>query len=576
VIRLVFLCNATVDLDGPALDPADSDHTVEIEGNPFPTEAIRWEYFVPSEHRTVCPWKGEAVYYHVKVGESLNQNAVWSYPEPKEAAAEIMRCLRMQDYDVIVIGAGQGGIPFAREAAANGRKTALIERKHVGGTCINEGCTPTKTMIASARVAHLAQRGPDYGVRTGTVEVDLERVRQRKRDIVESWRAGSEDRIEATDGLTLIRGDARFTAPHSLAVTPASSENGRQSEEPPEEELELSAPIIVIDAGTRPSIPPLPGLEDVPYLTSTSIMELAEVPEHLLILGGGYVAVEFGQMFRRFGSRVTIVERGPRLLSQEDEDVSEAVAEILREDGLEVLTESTAQQVRQTGQAGVELEVETSSGTRVLSGSHLLVATGRTPNTEGLNLESAGILADHRGFVTVDDRLESNVSGVYAIGDINGGPAFTHISYDDYRILKTNLLEGGQAGTEGRLVPYVVFIDPQLGRVGLNERQAVDRGHRFLVGQMPMSSVARALETDETRGLMKVIVDAETDEILGAAVLGLEGGEIMAILETAMLGKLPAGVLREAIFAHPTLAEAMNNLFGTLSAPSDAKAPGAS
>ncbi len=473
----------------------------------------------------------------------------------------------MQEYDVIVIGAGQGGIPFAREAAANGRKTALIEREHVGGTCINEGCTPTKTMIASARVAHLAQRGPDYGVRTGTVEVDLERVRQRKRDIVESWRTGSEDGIEATDGLTLVRSDARFTGPQTLAVTPAGS---------PEDELELSAPIIVIDAGTRPSIPPLPGLEDVPYLTSTSIMELAEVPEHLLILGGGYVAVEFGQMFRRFGSRVTIVERNPHLLSQEDEDVSEAIAEILREDGLEVLTESTAQQVGQTGQAGVELEVEISNGTRVLSGSHLLVATGRTPNTEGLNLESAGILADHGGFVTVDDRLESNVSGVYAIGDINGGPALTHISYDDYRILKTNLLEGGQAGTEGRLVPYVVFMDPQLGRVGLNERQAVDRGHRFLVGQMPMSSVARALETDETRGLMKVIVDAESDEILGAAVLGIEGGEIMAILETAMLGKLTASVLREAIFAHPTLAEAMNNLFGSLSAPSDAKMPEAS
>ncbi|HKF37363.1 MAG TPA: mercuric reductase [Ktedonobacteraceae bacterium] len=456
-------------------------------------------------------------------------------------------------YDAIIVGSGQAGVPLSTALANAGWKTAIIERIHVGGTCINEGCTPTKTMVASARVAYLARRGADYGVHTDPVTIDMVKVRQRKRDIVNSFRRGNERRIEHAAGLDLLMGEASFTGPKTMEVL---LNNG--------ETRQLSASTIFINAGDRPAKLALDGIENVSTLDSTSIMELDTVPEHLLIIGGGYVGLEFGQMFRRFGSEVTIIQRGAFLLNREDPDVAEEVAHILREDGIEVLLETKPVRVEQSAQGTIHLTVHTPAGERTLSGSHLLEATGRVPNSDWLNLDAAGIYADKRGFIEVNERLETNVPGIYALGDVKGGPAFTHISYDDFRIIRTNLLENGHASTRGRLVPYTVFIDPQLGRVGLSETEARAHGHNIKVAKMPMNYVARALEVDESRGFMKAVVDAGTGQILGCAVLGIEGGEIMALLQMAMMGKVPYTVLRDAVFAHPTLAESLNNLFSTL------------
>ena len=456
-------------------------------------------------------------------------------------------------YDAIVIGAGQAGGPLSTALANAGWKTAIIERVHVGGTCINEGCTPTKTMVASARVAYLARRGADYGVHTGPVTIDMVKVRQRKRDIVDSFRNGSERSIERAAGLDLLMGEASFTGPKTLEVLLNAGET-----------RQLTASMIFINAGERPAKLALAGIENVPTLDSTSIMELDTVPEHLLIIGGGYVGLEFGQMFRRFGSQVTVIQRGAFLLSREDPDVAEEVAHILREDGIEVLLETKPVRVEQTAQGTIHLTVHTPAGERTLSGSHLLAAAGRVPNSDWLNLDAAGIQTDKRGSIQVNERLETNVAGIYALGDVKGGPAFTHISYDDFRIIRTNLLENGKASTRERLVPYTVFIDPQLGRVGLSETEARAHGHNIKVAKMPMNYVARALEVDESRGFMKAVVDASTGQILGCSVLGIEGGEIMAVLQMAMMGKVPYTVLRDAVFAHPTLAESLNNLFSTL------------
>jgi pyruvate/2-oxoglutarate dehydrogenase complex dihydrolipoamide dehydrogenase (E3) component len=452
-------------------------------------------------------------------------------------------------FQAIVIGAGQGGNPLCIALAQAGLRTALIERAHIGGTCVNEGCTPTKTMVASARVAYLSRRGADYGVQTGNIQVDMARVRKRKRDIVNSFRTGSEGRFKNLANFELIYGEASFTGAKSVRVR---LKDGGQRE--------LTAEKSFIDAGTRPAVPAIDGLKDVSFLDSTSIMELDSVPEHLIVLGGGYVGLEFGQMFRRFGSRVTMVQSGPQLLRGEDADVAAAVAEILRQDGVEVVLNARATAVAKAG-AQTRVTVRIGEESRLLEGSHLLVATGRTPNTDSLNLAAAGVATDERGYIPVNSKLETNVSGIYALGDINGGPAFTHISYDDFRILRTNLIEKGNASTDGRLVPYVLYTDPQLGRVGLTEEQARARNKKVRVARMPMTSVARARETDETRGFMKVVVDAESEQILGAAVLGVEGGEIMSMIELAMMGKLTCGVLHNAVIAHPTFAESLNNLF---------------
>ncbi|QIN82161.1 FAD-containing oxidoreductase [Rubrobacter tropicus] len=457
-----------------------------------------------------------------------------------------------QHYDAVVIGSGQGGTPLARELAGSGRKTALIEREHVGGTCINEGCTPTKTMVASAKTAYVDRRSGEFGVRNGLVGVDLAAVRRRKQSIVDSFRDGNQNRLEETRNLDLIFGEASFTGPKTLMVR---TDGGS---------LELDADTIFINAGARPANPPIDGLDAVPALNSTSIMELDELPEHLLVLGGSYVGIEFAQMFRRFGSGVTVVQRSGQLMGREDADVAEKVAEILREDGIEVLLNTQTRLVEQDSGGRVHLRVDTPEGERALEGTHLLVAAGRPPNTEKLSLDAAGIETDRRGFIKVNGRLETNVEGVYALGDIKGGPAFTHISYDDFRVIRANLLDGGDATIADRLVPYTMFIDPQLGRIGLSEREARDRDLEFYVAKIPMTYVARAIEMGETRGFMKAIVDAENGQILGCAVLGVEGGEIMAMIQIAMMGKIPYTTLRDGVFSHPTLAESLNTLFSNV------------
>jgi pyruvate/2-oxoglutarate dehydrogenase complex dihydrolipoamide dehydrogenase (E3) component len=452
--------------------------------------------------------------------------------------------------DAIVIGSGQAGTPLSVALAEAGMRTALIERKHVGGTCVNEGCTPTKTMVASGRVAYLARRAADYGVHTGPVSIDLLRVRQRKRDIVDSFRKGSQARLEKTAPLELIFGEARFRGAKEVTVR---TQDGS--------ERALSANYVFINAGTRASRPKLDGLDRVPALDNISIMELEAIPAHLLVLGGGYIGLEFGQLFRRFGSGVTIVQSAGQLLTREDPDIADEVARILEQDGVEIVLQAKATRVSHAD-GEIRLEIQQQGGARTLAGSHLLVATGRVSNADALNLAAAGIQTDARGFIKVNDRLETTASGIYALGDIKGGPAFTHISYDDFRIIRAGLLEKKKnASTKDRLVPYTVFLDPQLGRVGLTEMEARAQGGKIRVAKLPMTSVARALEVDETRGFMKAIVDADTNQILGAAVLGIEGGEVMSALEIAMMGKLPYTALRDGTFAHPTLVESLNNLF---------------
>jgi pyruvate/2-oxoglutarate dehydrogenase complex dihydrolipoamide dehydrogenase (E3) component len=450
-------------------------------------------------------------------------------------------------FDAIIIGAGQGGGPLARAFAGAGRRTAVIERVHVGGTCINDGCTPTKTMVASARAAQVARSGPRYGVRVGSVAVNLSDVRRRKETMVERFRAGVEQRI-ADAGVELLRGQARFSGPHEIDLDDGG------------ETRSLAAGLVVINTGQRPSIPTIPGLADVPFLTSTSIMQLADVPEHLIILGGAYVGCEFAQMFRRFGSDVTILQRNESLLPREDTDVADEIARILREDGIDVVLRARVDAVDRAG-SGIRVSYVGRDGSTSIAGTHVLLAAGRTPNTQDLGLEVAGIAVDTHGYVQANERLETGVPGVYAIGDVKGGPAFTHISYDDFRILETNLLGGGSATIADRLVPYTVFIDPQLGRIGMTERSAAAAGRDVRIAKLPMSSVTRALEVGETRGFMKAVVDADTDRILGAAVLGINGGEIAAMLQLAMMGDLPYTALRDGVFTHPTLAESLNTLF---------------
>jgi pyruvate/2-oxoglutarate dehydrogenase complex dihydrolipoamide dehydrogenase (E3) component len=405
-------------------------------------------------------------------------------------------------------------------------------------------------MAASARVAYLARRASDYGVETGRVKVNLAQVRERKQKIVERFRNGAEQVLEASANLDVIRGEASFIDARTVKVQGASNET-----------LRLSSEKIFINTGAKPVMPPIGGLNRVPSLDSTSIMELEALPKHLLIMGGGYIAIEFGQMFRRYGSQVTIIERGEQLLAREDSDVAEEVYKILREDGIDVRLKARASRVETNEQAEIELTVSGDGGEVTVKGSHLLIATGRRPNVDHLNLGAAGVEVDEKGYVKVNDRLETNVPGIYAIGDIKPGPAFTHISYDDFRIIQANLLQNGNAASEARPVPYTIFMDPQLGRVGLTEKEARAQGRSIRVAKLSMANVARGIEFGETRGFMKAIVDAETNQILGCAILGMEGGEVMTVLQIAMMGKLPYTVIRDGVFAHPTLAESLNNLF---------------
>jgi pyruvate/2-oxoglutarate dehydrogenase complex dihydrolipoamide dehydrogenase (E3) component len=452
-----------------------------------------------------------------------------------------------EHYDVLILGSGQGGNPLSSDFVKAGKRVALIERAEVAGTCINYGCTPTKTMVASAQRAWQVRHAGELGIEVGSIRVNLEQVRARKRKIVEQFRTSSEKRF-ASGQPELVRGEARFVGPKEIVV--ALKAGG---------ERRLAAETIVINTGDSPTVPKIAGLERIPHLDNVSLMELDAVPEHLVILGGGYEAVEFGQMFRRFGSAVTVIQRGKHLLGREDVDVSAAVEAILREDGLTIRTESNA--IRVEGkEAAVTVHLEDG---RSISGSHLFVAVGRSPNTKDLHLDAAGVATDAHGYIQVDDELHTNVPGIYAVGDVKGGPAFTHVSYDDYRILRDNLITGrGGRKTTDRTTVYVVYMDPQLGRVGLTEAEARQGGRRVKVARMPVTSIARATEMGESRGFLKAVVDAETEEILGAAILAPEGGELMSMLELAMMGKLRYSTLEDAVFAHPAYAESLNTLWG--------------
>ncbi|MCY0994719.1 mercuric reductase [Nannocystis sp. ILAH1] len=455
----------------------------------------------------------------------------------------------MDRYDVVILGSGQAAKPLALAFAAAGRRVAFVERAHLGGTCVNTGCTPTKTMVASARVAYLARRAGDFGVHTSAVNVDMARVRERTRQIVRQFADSSRAALEAQPGVELMFGAGRFVGPRQLEVSLNNKGGSRR----------IAGEVVVIDTGARTAVPHLEGLEQVQWLDHAGMLELGTLPEHLLVLGGGYVGLEFAQMFRRFGSRVTIVQRAKQLLPREDADAAAAIREVLATEGIEIWLESQARRVTRDGEQ-IALTCETRDGERTFVGSHLLIATGRTPNTDSLNLAAAGIEVDARGQVKVDERLATSAPGVFAVGDVKGGPAFTHIAYDDYRILHTNLLGGGEATTRGRMVPYVVFTDPELARVGLSEAEARGEGRAIRVARMGMDRVARALEMDEARGFIEIVIDAETERILGATILGVAAGELMSVLEVAMMGGLTASMLRDATFAHPTLGESLNNV----------------
>ena len=461
-------------------------------------------------------------------------------------------------YDAVIIGASRAATFLGPALAASGWRVAIIEREYVGGTCVNVGCTPTKTMAASARVAHIARRASDFGVEVGPVSVDLAAVRQRKQGLVDLLRTKPQGMIEQADGLELVTGEARFAAPDAIQVRLGDGASRR-----------LTADRFIIDVGGRPVIPPIPGLDTVPTLDSTSIMELETAPEHLLIVGTGYVALEFGQMFRRFGSEVTLIGRGRQVLGREDSDVAEAVVAIMRDEGVSVVLDATTLGAALATDGSPQLTIRAAEGDRTITGSHLLMATGRRPNSDQLDLPAAGVRTDKRGLIEVNDRLETNVPGVYAIGDVREGPALTHVAYDDFRVLRTNLVGGGGASTAGRMVPYTVFIDPQLGRIGLSETDAHSQGRNIRIAKLPMDyfGATRAREIGETKGFMKAVVDADTDEILGAAILSVEGGEIMSVLEVAMMGRLTYTAIRDAVFAHPTLAESLNDLFMAIGPP---------
>ena len=458
----------------------------------------------------------------------------------------------MTSFDAIIIGSGQGGTPLAHRFAALGWRVALVEREHLGGTCINYGCTPTKTMLAHARVAHVVRTAARFGIGAGSISVHLPQVVARRRRVVETSRQGHEKRVAEQPGLTLYRAHARFIGPKSVVVDGS----------------ELTSERIFIDTGTRPRIPALTGIDQVEVLTNRTIMDLTEVPRHLVVLGGSYVGLEFGQMFRRFGSDVTIVERNARIAAREDPEFSEALRAVLAEEGIAFRLGATARSVRPTDDGFVLTFTGSSGGEEDLAGTHLLVAAGRVPNTDDLGLDRAGVETDRKGFVVVNDRLETNVPGIWAIGDVKGGPAFTHISYDDHLVIYDNLIEGGNRSIAGRLVPYALFTDPELGRVGLTERQARAAGHRLKIGSIPVANVARATERGETTGLMKIVIDANTDRVLGAAILSPEGGELVQILMTLMMADAPWTLMKRAIYIHPTMAE---GFFGLMESVRDAE-----
>ena len=450
-------------------------------------------------------------------------------------------------YDAIILGSGQAGNPLSRAFADHGWTVAIVEQAHLGGTCINTGCTPTKTMVHRAQVAHYARNGARWGVRASNVSVDLPKIVAQKNEMVQGGRDGNQKGIDARPNLHLYWGTARFTAPHQLSVTDRSGS-----------QRTLESERIFINTGARPTIPAIPGLDTVPYLTNESIMDLTDVPESLVILGGGYIGLEFGQMFARFGSRVTVIQSNPQIVPREDAEIAAELQRALEAEGIHFLLRARTTRVEKT-EGGVALTIEQAGSTSTVTGSHLLVATGRRPNTEELALDRAGVELNKDGSIHVNGKLETNVPGIWALGDVKGGPAFTHISYNDFQIVYANLCGGKNLTIDNRIVPYCVFTDPQLGGVGMTEKEARAKGYTLKIGKAPMSSVARARERDETAGLMKLVVDASNDRILGASILGVEGGEVVHILYTAMIAGAPYTLLKGAgaIYIHPTLSEGL-------------------
>jgi pyruvate/2-oxoglutarate dehydrogenase complex dihydrolipoamide dehydrogenase (E3) component len=459
----------------------------------------------------------------------------------------------MKQYDAIIIGSGQAGGPLAKKLAEAGKKTALIEKRWVGGTCVNDGCTPTKTMIASAKMAYLAGKSAELGIKIKGFSVDMPKIKKRKDDLVLKSREGNQKGIEATKNLDLIFGEAAFTGDKAIAV---KQKNGKKQE--------LKADLIFINTGAKAFIPDIEGINDITYLTSTTIMDLDYVPEHLLIVGGNYIGLEFGQMFRRFGSKVTVIEKSGRIVSREDEDISAALTQILEEEKITIHTNAVTTRFKQKAGGKITATITKNGKEEKIKCTHVLIAVGRTPQSEALNLLNTGVKTDDKKNIIVNDKLETNVKGIYALGDVKGGPAFTHISYNDYTIVYRNLIEKQNLSIKNRPVPYCMFTDPELGRIGITEAEAKKQKLNYKVAILPMAHVARAIETGDTRGFMKAIVDADTKLILGVAILGAQGGEIMTVLQMAMLGGITYDRIRYCVFAHPLYAESLNNLFMAL------------
>jgi pyruvate/2-oxoglutarate dehydrogenase complex dihydrolipoamide dehydrogenase (E3) component len=465
--------------------------------------------------------------------------------------APLLKSFRMQKFDAIVIGSGQGGNPLAKKMADKGWKTAIVEQRYLGGTCINDGCTPTKAMIACAKVAHTVFHSKWWGIHSHGFTVDLPFIVARKNNIVEQFRAGTAKGLQS-EGITVFMGSAAFTGNKTIKVTRHKGE----------EQL-LTAEHIFINTGTTPNIPPIPGLAEAPYFTSTTILDEVVIPKSLIILGGSYIALEMGQLYKRLGSAVTIIETGNQLVGKEDPDVAAVVKKMLESEDLQIYTGTQAERVTKTGK-NIQVDIVTGTNKETLTGTHILVATGRTPQTPALQLQHTKILTDEKGYIQVNDQLETSEPGIYAIGDVKGGPAFTHISYNDHLIIYKNLFENANLSAKTRQVPYCMFTDPQLGRIGITEKEAKKEGIPVKVACLNMDKVARAIETGQTRGFMKALVHEHTGAILGAAIIGAEGGEIMSLLQMAMLGGVTATQVREMVFAHPLYAESLNNLFMTL------------
>ncbi|MBB4568769.1 FAD-containing oxidoreductase [Rhizobium leucaenae] len=452
----------------------------------------------------------------------------------------------MKTFDAIIVGAGQAGPSLAGRFAGAGMTVALIERKFVGGTCVNAGCMPTKTLVASARTAHVIRRGADYGIHTnGGLLTDMAAVEKRAATVINNARNSLTTWLTSTDGISLIRGHARFESEKTIRVG---------------DEM-LTAPRIFLNVGARPAIPAFPGLSDIEYLTSTSIIHLTALPRHLAIIGGGYIGLEFAQMYRRFGTEVSIIEHGPHLAPREDDDICQAIGDVLSAEGIAIHT--NAQDIR-LSKRGENIRISTANGNPEVEASHLLIATGRRPNTDDLGLENAGVALDGKGYIVVDDHLSTNVDGIWALGDCNGHGAFTHTSYNDFEIVAANLLDGEDRKLSERIPAYALYIDPPLGRVGMTEKEARAKGRSVSTSTMPMSRVGRAVEKGETQGLMKVVADVETGQILGAAILGVEGDEAIHGFIDAMHARTPYPVLKWAVPIHPTVSELIPTLLGGL------------